>query len=94
MLESEIQGLAARDNQTDLGRLESDIWAREANILRDRGAMRRLMSWQALVMALAVVGSAGAASSVAMHRPSAQAPAGLLGADSLAPSFLLFGGRR
>ena len=91
MIETEIQRLIIRDSKTDLDRLESDIWAREASIRGANGAARLLAFSQAAVMALGIIASAAAGSSLAMHSPANPPSAGILGVDSLAPSTLLFG---
>jgi hypothetical protein len=91
MIESDIQRLVSRDSGFDLSTLETDIWARHAHIRGSRAAARRLVSWQALVMVCAVVGSATAGSSLAISSAKAQYHRVLLDAESLAPSSLIFG---
>jgi hypothetical protein len=92
MIEDEIHRLVDRDAGADLGRLESDIWVREAGVRSGRDATRRLASWQAAVMIFAIIGSAAVGSSLAFHGAQTRPPAALLSAENLAPSALLFGG--
>jgi len=89
MIETEILRLIDRDSKVDLSGLESDIWARVGNKI----ATRRLVSWQAVVMALAIVGSATAGSSLGAHGADGHALSALSGVENLAPSSLLFGAR-
>jgi hypothetical protein len=92
MFEDDIRRLIARDSR-DLAGLEGDIWKQEAIRRAGQTVTRRLASWQAAVMAIAVVISATAGSAVAMHNTPVHPPRGLILAETLAPSALLFGHR-
>jgi hypothetical protein len=91
MIEKDILLLIIRDDGFDLSSLQNDIWARESLIRGGRAATRRLVSWQAVVMAVAIVGSATAGSSLAISSAKTQSHRTLLDAEALAPSSLLFG---
>lgn len=91
MIERDILLLVHRDSGFDLSGLQHDLWAREAHVRGSRAATRRLISWQAVVIAFAIVGSAGAGSSLAVNSAKAQSHRVLLDAEGLAPSSLLFG---
>jgi hypothetical protein len=92
MVEYDIHRLIARDSR-DLAGLEGDIWKQEAFRRASQTVTRRLASWQAAVMVIAVVISATAGSAVAMHNSTVPRPSGLILAETLAPSALLFGHR-
>jgi len=94
MTDTEILRLVERDSRVDLSGLESDIWAREANIRGTKIVTRRLLSWQAAVMTFAIIGSAVAGSAFAVNSTKHQNYNMLLGTENLAPSSLLFGVRR
>jgi hypothetical protein len=91
MIENDIQRLVSRDSGFDLSSLQKDIWVREALIQGGRAATRRLVSWQALVLVVAIVSSAEAGSTLAISSAKAQSHRTLLDAEGLAPSSLLFG---
>jgi hypothetical protein len=91
MIEKDILLLVSRDSGFDLSALRNDMWAREAHIRGGRAATRRLVSWQAVVMAVAIVGSASVGSSLAISSAKAQSHRTLLDAEALAPSSLLLG---
>lgn len=90
MIDHDLEKLVARDSGVDLRRLERDIWYREASARALEGANRRLASWQGLVIALAIIGSASMGMSTAMtaayHHGALLTPG-----ENLAPSALLFG---
>jgi hypothetical protein len=92
MIEDDIRRLIVRDSR-DLAGLEGDIWKQEAFRRASQTVTRRLASWQAAVMAVAVVISATAGTAVAMHNTTVHQPSGLVLAETLAPSALLFGHR-
>lgn len=94
MIDHDLQKLIERDATTDLGRLEADVWHREAGVRAVDGASRRLASWQGLVLALAIVGSAGIGVSTGMAAAYRHRAAPLTPVESLAPSSLLFGAVR
>lgn len=87
MLENEISRLNARE-RFNLDDLESDIWRRERHLQARRAATRRVASYQALVLLLAVAGSgmAGAAMAGQFAPPST-----FVAEENLAPSHLLLG---
>ena len=87
MIDREILRLVERDAQLDLSELERDIWVLE----RSKHATRRLVSWQAVVMVVAIAGSATVGSSLGLHSPRPQVLGALSGVESLAPSSLLLG---
>ncbi len=88
MIDKDLEALILRDSGYRLDRLESDIWRREATFRAARKAMRRLASWQALIMVTASISSAAMGMSLA----STISPQPRL-ADTarLTPSTLLFG---
>jgi hypothetical protein len=91
MIERDIELLVNRDSGFDLSALETDIWTRESNIRGKKAATRRLVSWQAVVMVCAIIGSATAGSFLAISTAKAQSHRTLLDAEALAPSSLLLG---
>ena len=94
MNDSDLQKLIQRDAVTNLDRLESDVWHREASVRALEGANRRLASWQGCVIALAIIGSAGIGVSTGMAAAYRHSAAQLAPVESLAPSSLLFGAVR
>jgi hypothetical protein len=92
MIDSDIHRLLARDS-SDLTGLEADIWRREAERRGNGAVARRLASWQAAVLALAVISSASVGSLTAMHGVAFASRTILFPAERLAPSSLLFGER-
>jgi len=94
MIDHDLQKLIERDAATDLDRLESDIWHREAGDRAVDGASRRLASWQGIVIALAIASSAGIGVSTGMAAAYHHRAAPLTPVESLAPSSLLFGAGR
>lgn len=91
MLEDDIRLLVGRDSDFDLSALQTNVWMKEAHIRVRKAAARRLASWQAVVMVLAVVGSATAGSALATSNAKARDQRTVLDAGGLAPSSLLFG---
>jgi hypothetical protein len=91
MLERDIELLVSRDAEFDLSALQNDIWTRHSNLQSKKAATRRLVSWQAVVMVFAIVGSATVGSSLAIRTAKDQSQRTLLDAASLVPSSLLFG---
>lgn len=94
MIDHDLQKLIQRDAVTDLGRLEADIWHREASVRVVEGASRRLASWQGFVMALAIVSTASIGVSAGMAAVNQQRVAPLTPVERFAPSTLLFGALR
>ena len=94
MIDHDLQKLIQRDAVTDLGRLEADIWHREASVRVVEGASRRLASWQGVVMALAIVSTASIGVSAGMAAAYRHRAAQLTPVETLAPSSLLFGAVR
>ena len=94
MIESDIKRLIKRDASFSLAELESDVWAREAQVQGDKNASRRLAFCQAGVMVLAIVGSTAAGLSLAMHSSPLPPKIGITAIEYLAPSTLLFGRRQ
>jgi hypothetical protein len=92
MIDSDIRRLIIRDSDELVG-LEADIWRREAERRGNIAVARQLASWQAVVLALAVVGSASVGSLAAMHSAAFASRTVLFPAETLAPSSLLFGER-
>jgi len=89
MIDNDLARLVARDEHTDLGRLERDVWHREA-LAR---ASRRLASWQGLVLAVGILTSATVGMSSAMALAQHAHPSPFTTGEKLAPSTLLFGTR-
>jgi hypothetical protein len=87
MIENDISRLNAQEH-FDLDGLEADIWRQECRVLARRAATRRVASYQALVLLLAVAGSgvAGAAMAAQFAPPST-----FVAEENLAPSHLLLG---
>ena len=91
-MDQELQRLIARDQNTGLNRLEADIWQREQAHQAARVTTRRLVSFQGLVLATAVLGAA--ALGVTTARAVAAPKANWLGGSArLAPTVLLFGSK-
>jgi hypothetical protein len=57
-MDQELQRLMARDRDSRLDRLEEDIWRREAALQASIAVGRRLVSWQGVVLGMAVISSA------------------------------------
>jgi hypothetical protein len=91
MIERDIELLVNRDSDFDLSALETDIWTRDSQVRGNKAATRRLVSWQAVVMVCAIIGSATVGSSLAISSAKAQSHRTLLDAEALAPSSLLLG---
>ena len=88
MIDKDLEALMLRDSGNRLDRLESDIWRREAAFRAGRKAMRRLASWQALIMVTVSIGSAAIGMSLATTiSPQPR----FTDTARLAPSTLLFG---
>lgn len=93
MIDDDIRALAARDEGTDLGSLEADIWRRDSGLRLRQRAARRVAALQGVVMALAIAGSASAGFALTRQADPHQARLGIPG-EQLAPSTLLFGAHR
>ena len=91
MIEDDIRRLAEREHGTDLGRLEADIWRREAVFQACRRAMRRVVIWQGVLLAGAVIGSATAGAIVSQRSADRWQAALTMPGERHAPSTLLFG---
>jgi hypothetical protein len=94
MIDDDIRKLIERERGTDLGGLEADIWRREAALQAHRRATQRVAAWQGVVMAVAMIGSAGAGFAYAMHPADARHDSLMMPGERLAPSTLLFGAHR
>lgn len=94
MIDDDIATLVERARLTDLGRLEADIWRREAALQSRRRATRRMAAWQGAVMLAAVIGSAGAGFAWSAHPVETKRASVLMPGEQLAPSSLLFGSHR
>lgn len=94
MIDDDIASLVEREPSPDLGRLEADIWRREAALLARRRTTRRVAAWQAAVMLAAVAGSAGAGFAYSAHPAEARHAALMMPGERLAPSSLLLGSHR
>ena len=57
MIDDDIRKLTDRDDQAALHCLEADIWKREANVASARHNGRRLASWPAAILVVAVLSS-------------------------------------
>jgi hypothetical protein len=89
MIESDLERLVRRDG-ISLDRLETDIWMREGEFLADYKSSRRILGWQAGVLALAVAISASLGTLEASHLRGAEIA---LTNSDLAPASLLLGSR-
>jgi hypothetical protein len=94
MIDDDIRKLVERDRRTGLAGLEADVWRRDAALRADRRDVRRLTALQGLLMAVAIVGSAGAGFSASLHLADLRRPAMTMPGEDLAPSTLLFGSHR
>ena len=94
MIDDDIHSLVENERIPDLGRLETDIWQRETVRQVRRRTARRVAAWQGIVMAAAVIGSAGAGFVVTLHSPDQRHAALMMPGEQFAPSSLLFGGHR
>ena len=90
MLEDDLRKLAQRDDRP-LSSLTADMWRREAELASAANSARRLMAWQAGVLAVAVVSSAsfGLAQAASLH-PKHGA---LFAVSDFAPSSLILRGK-
>ena len=88
MTDHDIERLISRDSSVRLDRLEKDIWRRESAFFAGHRAVRRLASWQALIIVISTLGSAllGVAAGASLSPPER-----LADNVKLAPSTLLFG---
>lgn len=93
MIEEMLKRLATRDEDCRLDRLEQAIWEREHFIRTTSAASRRLASWQALVLSLAVLLSA-VAGATAVKTISPPVTDWFGGASQSTPTMLLFGANR
>lgn len=89
MVDQEIEKLIARDRH-ELSNLEVAIWDAEARRAAARTEVRRIVSWQAAIMLVAVLGSASFGASLAT-RSSEHTTKFLMASSALAPSARLFG---
>jgi len=94
MIDDDIATLVERERAPDLGRLEADIWQRETARQVRRRTARRVAAWQGIVLAAAMIGSAGAGFAVTLHAPDQRHAAPMMPGEQLAPSSLLSGGHR
>lgn len=94
MIDDDIAKLVERERTADLGRLEADIWRREAAFQARRRATRRVAAWQGAVMLAAVIGSAGAGFAMSLPAAEPRHAALMMPGERLAPSALLFGTHR
>lgn len=94
MIDDDIAALVERERTADLGRLEADIWRREATRQARRRATRRIVAWQGAVMLAAVIGSAGAGFVWSAHPVEGRHASVMMPGEQLAPSSLLFGSHR
>lgn len=88
MMDDELRHLVRRD-AVPLDRLQADIWARESELLAVRRSGRMIAGWQAAILALAVLSSAGAGIFAGARLHDAQS---LLTRSDLAPASLILGG--
>jgi hypothetical protein len=89
-MDKEIQRLMASDLVGRLDRLEEDFWRREQVQRQAAVASRQLLSWQGLVLALAVLCSASVGAAVAHARRSPEA-SWFNDGPHFVPTTLLFG---
>lgn len=89
MIEHDLQKLALRD-QSQLPNLEADIWRRESELVASRKSGRRIASWQAGVLAVAVI---SAASFGAIEASAFRVSGTSLTQSDLAPASLILGSR-
>ena len=94
MIDDDIARLVERERTADLGRLEADIWRREAAFETRRRATRRMAAWQGAVLLVAAVGSAGAGFAASLPAAELRHAALMMPGERLAPSSLLLGGHR
>ena len=91
-IESDIGKLNARKPNCSLARLEADVWAGVAVRTRTRQAGRLILSCQAALMAIALMGSiAAGAFTAALAANPPQAFSSFSSRTTLAPSTLLLG---
>jgi hypothetical protein len=91
-MEQEFQRLMARGLDSRLDHLEEDIWRREAALQASAAAGRRLVSWQGIVLAMAVFSSASVGVMAARGMPRPEVSWFGDGAQ-LAPTALLAGSK-
>ena len=88
MMDDDLRTLAARD-QSPLNELESDIWQKDLDQFSARSSARRLAGWQAGVLAIAVLSSAG----FGVLAGSPHGSADVVTPSDLSPDFLILGSR-
>ena len=86
MIEKDLEKLIARDCHMDLAGLEQDIWRQ----LALRRTSYTLASWQGVVLALGIFGSAAIGAALAARLPPGETRLFASGQE-MAPSALLFG---
>jgi len=89
MLDRDLDKLVKRDAMP-LDGIEAQIWRQEARRSASLAATRRLASWQAGIMVVAIMGSAAFGASVAAQSPANAGNIFAVHAAS-APSVRLFG---
>lgn len=97
MIDKYLAKLIATDSGTSLAALaalEQDIWRREASQCASRRTSRALASWQAVVIALGIFGSAAVGMAAAANLQLQAKPLRLNSGEEMAPSTLLFGNQK
>lgn len=90
MFDHEIRHLNARDDRVRLDQLERDIWHKEWSFQTAAAANRRLASWQALVLSIAVA-AAGLMGAVTAAQAVPNTTGWFTASVRLAPATLLLG---
>ena len=93
MIEDDINQLDERALDHPLDRLETDVWRGVATRARQRGAARRVTSFQGVLMVLALFGSVAVGINMAQPARAASSRMALSTGSELMPSNLLLGER-
>jgi hypothetical protein len=91
MIDKMLRQLVSRDEQDALEHFERDLWHREFQYRMARQNGLALASWQAAIVAIAVMGSAGVGVAAAASASPSPMPHFLSAGEEMLPSTLLFG---
>jgi len=94
MIDQLVQRLLRRNQRSDLGNLEVDIWRREAWFAARARASRVLTAWQGALIACAAIASGTVGFTLTERAFHDQLPHIAVPGEQFAPSALLFGMHR
>jgi hypothetical protein len=94
MIEQDVQKLLRRDQGSDLGNLEADVWRREAWFAARARASRLIAAWQSALIGCAIIASGTAGFALTVRALHDQTSHVAIPGEQFAPSALLFGTHR